>query len=263
MTELPHSFDDSIAYERFMGRWSRGLGTAFLEWLAPPAGSQWLDIGCGTGIFTELVMDGCAPATVSAIDLAPAQIEHARRRPVGQRATFQVADAEKLPFLDATFDVVVSALTINFIPDRPRALAEMRRVTRAGGVVAGCVWDFAADSTPTWPLRLAARKVGVDIPTVPGTKDSSLHAIYSLFEQAGLEMIATRSIDVTVPFANFDDFWQAQTPRYSPVTRAIAAMTEADRMRLVEALREELPTCSEGRIRYSARANAIKARVPA
>jgi len=262
MLELAHSFDDSAAYERFIGRWGRAVGAAFLGWVAPPADARWLDVGCGTGIFTELVLDTCAPAAVFAVDPAETQIEHASRQPVAQRANFRVADAQALPFPDSTFDVVAAALVLNFIPDRPRALSEMRRVAHASGIVAGYVWDFVPELSPSGPLRLGMRQFGADVPQVPGTNESSLCALESLFERAGFEKIATRSIDVTVTFPNFDDFWQAQTPSYSPITKMITAMTKSDRMKLMETVRAGLPVCPDGRIEYSARANAIKARVP-
>ena len=262
MAELPFSFDDSAAYERAMGRWSRAVGPVFLDWVASPSAACWLEVGCGTGIFTELVLDTCSPAAVFAVDPAQAQIDHASRQPAAQRATFRVADAQALPFPDATFDVVASALVINFIPDRPRALSEMRRVARAGGFVAGYVWDFAAELSPSWPLRRGMRQFGADIPELPGTRDSSLGALNSLFEQAGFERIATKSIEVTLSYSDFDDFWQAQTPSYSPTTKIIAAMTKSERVRLMEAVRAGLPVRPDGKIEYSARANAIKARVP-
>ena len=189
---------------------------------------------------------------------AEAQIDHASRQ-LAQRANLRVADAQALPFPDSTFDVVASALVINFIPDRPRALAEMRRVARACGIVAGYVWDFAAELGPTWPLRRGLRQIGADIRQVPGTEDSSLGALNSLFEQARFERIACRPIDVTVRYPDFDDFWQAQTPSYNPVTKMIAAMTKTERVRLIEAVRAGLLVCQDGRIEYSARANAIKA----
>ena len=262
MVELALRFDDSVAYERAMGRWSRAVGKVFLDWLASPADACWLDVGCGTGIFTELVLDACNPAAVFAVDPARAQIDHASRSPVSQRANFQVADAQTLPFPNATFDVVAAALVINFIPDRPRALSEMRRVARAGGIVAGYVWDFAAELGPSWPLRLGLRRIGADVPQMPGTMASSLGALHSLFERAGFEHIASRPIDVTVAFPDFDDFWQTQTPSYGPITPMIAAMTDSDRVRLSEAVRAGLPDCPNGVIDYCARANAIKARVP-
>ena len=245
-----------------MGRWSRALGRVFLRWTRPPAGARWLDVGCGTGIFTELILDTCCPATVFAVDPAKAQIEHARRQPVGKRAEFRLADAQALPFPEGSFDVVASALVINFIPDQPRALSEMRRVARPRGLIAGCVWDFAAELSPSWPLRLGMRRAGAVVPQVPGTKDSSLGALASLFRKVGLDEIATTSVDVTVAFADFDEFWHAQTPRYAPTTKIINAITNSDRARLMEVIRAELPVLPDGRIAYSARANAVKARAP-
>jgi ubiquinone/menaquinone biosynthesis C-methylase UbiE len=262
LADIAHSFDDSADYERFMGGWSRSVGASFLKWIAPPAGAHWLDVGCGTGIFTELIVTECSPASVSAVDPAQAQIEQARRGPVAQRADFRVADAQALPFPDATFDSIASALVINFIPDRPRALSEMRRVARPGGVVAGYVWDFAAEMSPSWPLRLGMRKIGAPVPQVPGTEESRLEALYGLFERAGLEKIAVKSTDVVASYRDFEDFWQAQTPSYSPTTKIIVAMTDIARAKLIETVRTELPACPDGTFVYSARANLIMASVP-
>lgn len=262
MTDVAHSFDDSAAYERFIGHWGRAAGAVFLDWVAPPTGARWLDIGCGTGLFTELILDTQSPAAVFAVDQAEGQIDHARLKPTAQRANFRVGDAQTLPFPDSTFDVVASALVINFIPDRPRALSEMLRVARPRGVVAGYVWDFKAELSPSGPFRLGMGQVVADVPVLPGTEDSGVGALRSLFERAGFEEIDTRSIDVTVSFPNFEDFWLAQTPSYSPITKMIAAMTKSDRDRLIDAVRGGLPIRPDGGIEYSARANAIKARVP-
>jgi ubiquinone/menaquinone biosynthesis C-methylase UbiE len=262
ITDTAHSFDDSAAYERFVGSWGSAAGAIFLDWLAPPIGAHWLDIGCGTGLFTELIIDTRSPATVFALDAAAPQIEHARRKPVARRANFQVGDAQALPFPESSFDIVVSALTINFISDRPRALFEMRRVTRTGGMVAGYVWDFGEELSPSGPFRLGMRELVADLPALPGTGDSSIGALCWLFARTGLEEIATRTIEVTVSFPNFDDFWLAQTPSYSPMTKMIAAMTTGERAKLTEAVRAQVPILGDGRIEYPARANAIKARVP-
>jgi ubiquinone/menaquinone biosynthesis C-methylase UbiE len=263
MAEVRQQFDDGAAYERFMGRWSRAVGVTFLDWLAPPKGARWLDVGCGTGIFTQLALDTCAPASIVAVDPAPAQIEHARKSEVAQRAEFRVADAQSLPFPDGTFDVVTSALVINFIPDRAKALAEMRRVSRRGGVVAGYVWDFAANRGTNAPIREGLRRVGADVPIVVGTQDSRLDALAGLFTRAGFSDIATRPIDIAVMFRDFDDLWQAQTPSFNPVTKTIAALSDGDRKRLIDTVRATLATGPDGSVSYPARANAIKARVPA
>jgi hypothetical protein len=81
-----------------------------------------------------------------------------------------------------------------------------------------------------------------------------------LFARAGLDELAIKTIDVTVSFRNFDDFWLAQKPSYSPMTKIIAAMTMSERTKLTEAVRARLPSQGDGRIEYPARANAIKGR---
>jgi ubiquinone/menaquinone biosynthesis C-methylase UbiE len=259
---VAHRFDDSAAYERFMGAWSRAAGAVFLEWLAPPQDAHWLDVGCGTGVFTRLILGTSSPAEVFAVDAQPAQIDYAGRELVGTRASFRIADACALPFAEAMFDIVASALVINFIPDRSKAVAEMRRVARPGGVIAGYVWDFAAEASPSWPLRRALQENGFGAPPIPAARDSTLDRLHSLFEQAGLENIANRSIEVAVPFRDFETFWRAQTPSYSPTTKLVATMTATERARLIEAVRAALPITPSGQIQYVSRANAIKATTP-
>jgi len=261
VAEAAFTFDDSAAYERFMGRWSRAVAPVFLDWLGARRGASWLDVGCGTGILAETLLQLCAPASVDAVDPAPGQVAAAARGAAG-RATFQVADARKLPFGAASFDVVASALVLNFIPDRPPALAEMRRVARPGGLVAAYVWDFAEELSPSGPLRRAMRRFGAEVPGIPGTEDSRLPALRSLFEAAGLEQVESRTIDVCLAYADFQDFWRAQTPGYAPTTRAIDALKDAERARLMRAVQSALPSGPNGSIEYCARANAVKARVP-
>ena len=261
--DIAHRFDDGPAYARFMGRWSRAAGAVFLDWLSPPAGVRWLDVGCGTGILTELILDDCSPGAVFAVDPARAQIDYACRQPVAQRANFRVGDAQALPFADSTFEVVASALVLNFIPDRQQALSEMRRVASLGGMVAGYVWDFAAELSPSWPLRSTMSQIGVYVSPVPGAHDTGFAALNSMFGRAGFDAVDIRSIEVTVRFADFDDFWEAQTPSYSPIAKTIAAMSASERARLMRAVRSTLPVGAGGEIEYLARANAVKGRVPA
>lgn len=263
MADAATHFDDGAAYERFMGRWSRAVGAVFLDWLAPAARVRWLDVGCGTGALTELVLDTCEPSAVTAIDPAEGQIAYVRRQPIAQQAEFRTADAQALPFPDASFDIVASAFVINFIPDRPRALAEMHRVARPRGMVAGNVWDFAGERGPNWPLRLAMRKIGVEVRQPAGAADTTLAALNALFASAGLDEIATRAIEHSVDFPSFDDFWRSQTPPLHPMTKTIAALPDAARARLVELVRAELPERPDGSVAYTAWAHAIKARVPA
>ena len=256
------SFDDSAGYERLMGRWSRAVGRIFLDWVSPPQGARWLEIGCGTGVFTELALEKCSPSALSAIDPAQTQIDHAKQRSATRHADFQVADAIAIPFPNASFDVIVSALVINFISDRPRALAEMRRVARPGAMVAGYVWDFAEELSPSGLFRRGLRRFGVPVPDLPGASDSSIAALTKLFETAGFDTITTTAIEVALPYTDFDDFWQAQTSNFSPTTKAINAMSDGERAALIAALSAALPRNPDGGITYSARANAIRALVP-
>ena len=131
MAEVRQVFDDSAGYERFMGRWSRAVGEIFLDWIGAASAPQWLDVGCGTGIFTELILKRSVPA--AARDRNRSLAGPGRRRAAtlaSDRTSFRMADAQALPFADASFDVVASALVVNFIPDRSKALREMRRVVR-------------------------------------------------------------------------------------------------------------------------------------
>ena len=260
--DLAHRFEDGDAYDRFMGCWSRAVGEVFLDWVGSPSGARWLDIGCGTGILTQLILEKSAPESLVAIDPAAAQIQHARPRPLTRGAKFGVADAHALPFGEATFDVLVSGLVLNFIRDQVRALLEMRRVAVRGGVVTGYVWDFAAEFSPSWPLRIGLSEMGVDVPHVPGAARSSGDELRALFERAGFEQISLRSFDVTVTFPNFEDFWQSQTQRYSPVGKLVAALETSERLRLSANVRSMLPKRTDGQIEYSARSNGVKARVP-
>jgi ubiquinone/menaquinone biosynthesis C-methylase UbiE len=256
------SFEDGSAYERFMGRWSRAIGNEFLHWLEPEPGRRWLEIGCGTGVFTEVLLDAVAPQSLIAVDPAVAQIDYARRRLAGRVGDIRIADAQNLPFSQSEFDFIVSALAFNFIPERERAACEMRRVCRPGGWVAGYVWDFAADRSSGWPLRFGLRKIGVDPPQVPGAEDTSMEALKRLFAQAGLEQIEVRSVEVKAEFANFDEYWCSQTPSFTPQGRIVSALTPTQRKALIDAVRAALPGHSDGGVIYSAHANAIKSRCP-
>ena len=256
-----HWFNDGEAYEQFMGRWSHEIGKAVLAWLEPPKGAHWLDVGCGTGIFTELISDTCAPASVIAIDTSKSQIARACLRVTRAKTEFRLADAQELPMPDKSFDVVVSALVVNFVPDKARAMSEMRRVARPGGLVAACVWDFAAELSPSGPLRRAMRKFGFHAPPVPGADASGSAVLVDLFERVGLRGVNTNSIEVAVSFRDFDDFWLSQTSHYAPTTNIIAAMSLKDRLALMEEVRGYLRPLREG-VGYSAWANAVRGRCP-
>lgn len=245
-----------------MGRWSRAAAAVFLDWLAVRSGARWLDVGCGTGILAEAILHLCAPRSVDGIDTAQAQVAAAAACPAGGRTRFQVADARQLPFKAGSFDVVASALVINFVPQPHLALAEMRRVARGGGVIGAYVWDFAGEQSPSGPLRGAMRRLAAEVPPIPGTDASRQQALEALFREAGMEQVETRTVNVCLAYESFNDFWEAQTPGYAPTTKIIEAMTEVERSRLMRSVESLLPRGPGGSIEYCATANAIKGRIP-
>src|SRR4051794_18990953 len=105
-------FDDGAAYERYMGIWSQLVGDLFLDWLAPKPAQRWLDVGCGNGAFTEMLVERCAPVSVHGIDPSEAQLAYARTRPASRIAQFRPGDAMALPFPNYTFDAAVMPLVI-------------------------------------------------------------------------------------------------------------------------------------------------------
>ena len=128
MAETQIRFEDGAGYERMMGVWSRLAGNIFIDWVAPSAGLKWIDIGCGNGAFTELLVERCAPAEVQGIDPSEAQLAHARTRPGLQQADFRAGDAMAMPYPDRAFDAAVMPLVIFFLGDPARGVAEMARV---------------------------------------------------------------------------------------------------------------------------------------
>lgn len=261
MAEGQNFFTDGAAYERMMGRWSALAGEIFLGWLAQPKGLRWLDVGCGTGAFTELIVANCAPAEVQALDPSAAQIAYARTRPAATLAQFRQGDAQALPFADDSFDVAIMALVINFVPDPAKAVAEMARIVRPGGWVATYMWDVTAGGSPNEPISAALRSMDIVYTMAPSIGVSRQDNMRALWEQAGLESIDTRVIDVPITYSNFDDFWESNSV-VGPTGQAIREMSPSAREQFKTYLQEQLPKDPEGRISYAAHANAVRGQVP-
>ena len=137
-------------YEPYVGRWSRLVAAEFVAWLDLPAGLAWLDVGCGTGALSETVLRSTSPSRLLGVDSSSAYVEHAREHVRDDLAEFAVSDAVALDVPDETFDAVVSGLVLNFVPEPMRAVLEMRRAARDGGVVAAYVWDYPGEM---WMMR--------------------------------------------------------------------------------------------------------------
>jgi SAM-dependent methyltransferase len=261
MSDQQIRFEDGAAYERMMGVWSRLAGDIFLDWLAPRSGLRWIDVGCGNGAFTELLVERCAPAEVQGIDPSEGQLAFARTRPAARLAQFRQGDAMALPFPADRFDAAIMALVIFFVPDPAKGVAEMVRVVGPGGTVATYVWDIFGGGFPQEPIQAEMRAMGLTPLRPPSAAASRMEALRELWTGAGLEAVATREIAVQRTFADFDDFW-ATTVSGASVAPTIAAMAPGDVDLLKTRVRARLPADAAGRITYGARANAIKGRLP-
>ena len=261
MAEQKITFDDGAAYERMMGVWSRLAGDVFIDWLAPPAGLRWIDIGCGTGAFTELLIERCAPAEIHGIDPSEGQLAFARTRRGARLAKFHQGDAMALPFSAGSFDATVMALVLVFVSDPAKSVREMVRVTGPGGTVATYTWDMLDGGFPLEPILREMRAMGLASPRPPRVEASRTEAKRDLWTGAGLEAVESREIVVHRTFASFDDFW-ATSVKAASIASTVAAMAPGDAETLRGRVRAQLPEDSAGRITYGARANAIKGRLP-
>jgi ubiquinone/menaquinone biosynthesis C-methylase UbiE len=261
MPEEPIRFANGAAYDRMMGVWTRFVGDIFLDWLALPQGLGWADVGCGTGAFTQLVVDRCRPEEVQGIDPSESQLAFARQRPAAKTAEFRPGDAMALPFQDSRFDVAVMALVLFFVPEPEKGVAEMMRVVRPGGTVAAYVWDIPNGGFPIDPIIAALRAMGKNPVLPPRVDISTLDALEALWKRCGLEAVEARPIAVERTFADFEDYWLTTLGAGSLGDR-IAAMPETEREQLKEGARARLPAEADGRIIQKVWANAAKGRVP-
>lgn len=260
MRNVASTFSDGAAYERRVGRWSRLVGEVFAQWLGVAPNSRWLDVGCGSGAFSEVVIDSCAPASVAGIDPSDAQLAYARRRPGTSLAQFQRGDAQHLPFPADAFDAAVMALVIQFVPTPLNAASEMARVVRPDGTVGAYVWEDKARGAPFHPVNDALKHIGISSP-VPDREISRCETLRDVWQKAGLQSIETRTIRVTAVFADFEEYWISNTSIDGPRGQVLRDLSPAMRDRLRARLQEILPIAADGSIAYEAIANAVKGRV--
>jgi ubiquinone/menaquinone biosynthesis C-methylase UbiE len=261
MTQEKIRFDNGANYQKSMGIWSELVGSSFLDWLALPNNLNWLDDGCGNGDFTELVIKRCLPKRISGIDLSSELLNYARTRPNCQSASFELGDAMNLPYGDNSFDVVVMALVIFFLPDPSKGLSEMVRVVRSGGCVASYTWDLLDALYPLAPVNEQLFAMGYERLLPPNVNASNSNNLHDLWVGANLENIQVKAFTVDKFFDNFEDYWG--TVLLAPnINSLFNAMTPNDQRTMLDGVRKRLPVNSNGKIVVTAKANAIRGQVP-
>ena len=251
------------SYDSYMGRWSRQIAPRFLDWLDAPGGLDWLEVGCGTGALSAAILARCNPKSLISLDPSEGFLAKARATNADGRADFQVGDAQALSQETASRDMVVSALVLNFVPDRKKALAEMKRVARAGGRVGFYVWDYPGGGIEFmrafWNAATALDPGALDLTEDRRFPFCTPDQLSELARSAGLASIDCAPIEVPTVFKDFDDYWRPFTLGAGPAPGYCMSLDPEPRQRLKEKLQESLPRSDDGSIHLRSRAWAIKA----
>jgi SAM-dependent methyltransferase len=234
------TFDVSAdAYGRFMGRFSEPLAGAFVDAVGLEPARTALDVGCGPGALTAVLVDALGVDRVSAAEPSAPFVAAVRERLPG--LDVRRAPAEDLPFADAAFDLALAQLVVHFMADPVAGLREMARVTRPGGRVAATVWDYEGRTGPLSTFWAAVKDLD---PTEAG---ESLRAgtregqLASLLREAGLREVTDGRIAVTSRFGSFEEWWEPYTLGVGPAGSYVASLESAARDRLRDRCASLLP----------------------
>jgi SAM-dependent methyltransferase len=261
--QVSDTWERGSPYEQYVGRWSRKVAPEFLSWLGIPPDRRWLDVGCGTGALCAAIIDRCAPASVAGVEPSEGFLKTAKENIAG-RASLHQGNATSIPLRDASVDVVVSGLVLNFVPDQRAALVEMARVADKGGTIAAYVWDYAGKMELMrhfWDVAVALDPGAAKLDEGPRFPLCRPEALEKLFAGAGLGEVEVKPIDIPTPFASFEDYWQPFLGGQGPAPAYAMSLDEAARARLREGIRKRLPTSANGSIDLVARAWAVRASV--
>lgn len=233
---------DAAGYEQLMGRWSQKLAPLFIDFSGLADGEKILDVGCGTGSLTFALAKSAGLGEIAAIDYSPVFVEEAIRRNTDPRIKIRQADACGLPFEDAVFDRALALLVLHFVPEAGKAVAEMRRVVRPGGVVAAVVWDHLGG--------MPGMRMMVDTVAALSEGGRQLRSRYCFqpmmqpgemkrtFVDRGLADVEQSELMIRMDYQNFDDYWAPIAAGEGPLGKYMAMLDAAERARADAAVRD-------------------------
>jgi SAM-dependent methyltransferase len=233
---------EAAGYEQLMGRWSKRLAPLFIDFSGLADGEQVLDLGCGTGSLTFALAETGTVKQITAVDLSPVFVQATAALNTDPRIVVLQADACDLPFDDGAFDRALALLVLHFVPEADKAVAEMRRVVRSGGVVSAVVWDHLGG--------MPGMRMMVDTVAALSERGRQLRSRYCFqpmmqpgemkrtFVEQGLVDVADTELMIRMDYRNFDDYWDPIAAGEGPLGKYVATLDEAERIRTGVAVRD-------------------------
>jgi trans-aconitate methyltransferase len=263
MTAQPSDqWSGGSTYETFMGRWSRPVARAFIEWLQPKTSAHWLDVGCGTGALSSTICELSDPASVVGCDPSESFVAHAQSLNKDPRVRFVRGGSDNLP-PGGPFDAVVSGLVLNFVPEPEKALRRMLERVQPQGFVAAYVWDYADGMgflRHFWDEAVVVDPSASELDEGRRFPLCNPDALASLFTSVGLEDVETKALEIRTIFSDFDDFWAPFLHGPGPAPGLVASLDPERREFLRSGLVKRLPIAANGAIALRARAWAVRGR---
>ena len=261
---MAEMFSNAAAYERYMGRWSAQLAALFAEFVKIRDGDRILDVGCGTGSLIQVVADIARRSEIVGIDLAQPFIDYSRSRFPDPRISFDCGSAAQLPYADGSFDLSLSLLVFQLVPQLEKAATEIRRVTRTGGTVAACTWDGNGleMSAILWEEAIALDP-GAEARAERPRQCNRKGQLGGLWRATGLKGVEETALEIPTKFSSFDDYWLPLLNGVGPTGAYVTSLLHERRDALREALRKRLlADRPDGPFTLRARSWAVRGTVP-